>query len=244
MDKIITYDNLRRFAYSNDKICTKPIKGVIVGFFGLGDMTMYGEDPGNGVMYGQMGILYVVPYNNPWSWMNRQAVGYTDEVLDVLFKKYDLPDDLPIVSSGGSMGGQQSLVYSAYAKRPLVASVANCPPCDMLYHYTERRDLPRTMYSAFYNYDGTMENAIKSVSPVHLAAEGKMPKITYSVFHCDCDRMVNIDSHSRKLAAEMEKKGYDIHLYVSKDRDHCQLTDEMRELYTKCCVDPIVNHGV
>ena len=31
MEKLITYPTLRNFAYSNDKICKKPVRGIAVG---------------------------------------------------------------------------------------------------------------------------------------------------------------------------------------------------------------------
>ena len=30
------------------------------------------------------GIACLIPYLNPWNWMNRQAVAYTDELIAVL----------------------------------------------------------------------------------------------------------------------------------------------------------------
>ena len=36
MEKIITMENLHNFAYCNHKICKKPIKGIVVSFFGFG----------------------------------------------------------------------------------------------------------------------------------------------------------------------------------------------------------------
>ena len=30
MEKIITYENLRKFTYVNDTICKKPIKGIVI----------------------------------------------------------------------------------------------------------------------------------------------------------------------------------------------------------------------
>ena len=35
MEKIITRDNLKNFAYVNNTIVTKPIKGVVLFFYGL-----------------------------------------------------------------------------------------------------------------------------------------------------------------------------------------------------------------
>ncbi|MBQ7975611.1 MAG: hypothetical protein IJ300_08010, partial [Clostridia bacterium] len=117
MEKIITYETLNRFAYVNDKICKKPINGIAISFFGLGGMVMHDFDPPEGEYYAGKGILYVIPYNNPWAWMNKQAVAYTDEIIDVLIKQYELSEDIPIVSTGGSMGGLSALVYTAYSKR-------------------------------------------------------------------------------------------------------------------------------
>ncbi len=198
---------------------------------------MYDSDIIEGEFYAEKGILYVVPYNNPWAWMNKQAVSYTDEILDVLFEKYHLSENTPIVSTGGSMGGQSSLVYTAYAKRTPVACVANCPVCDVVYHFTERPDLPRTLYSALFHEPGTLEEALKSISPLHLI--DKMPKIKYHIFHCNQDSAVNIDAHSRKFVAELDKKGYDVSFYVIDGREHCDLTLDMKRKFAENVINAI-----
>lgn len=236
MEKLINYENLRSFAYSNDKICKKPIKGIVLEFFGLGGMNMFDEDTDMGKFYADMGILFVVPYNNPWAWMNPQAVGYTDEIIDVLFDKYELVS-IPIISTGGSMGGQSALVYTMYAKRTPVVCVANCPVCDLPFHFTERPDLPRTLYSAFYNESGTIGGALKKASPLHLA--GDMPSVKYHIFHCDRDEAVNINSHSEKFVSEMKKFGHDISFDVVPGRGHCDLSEDMREKYREYIIGAI-----
>ena len=236
MEKIITYENLRNFAYSNDAICKKPVKGAVLSFFGLGGASMYGEDTPEGIFFAERGILYVVPYSNPWSWMNRQAVAYTDEILDVLWDKYGLPQDLPIVSSGGSMGGQQALVYMVYAKRTPVACAANCPVCDLPYHFTERPDLPRTLYSAFFNCGGTLEDALKSASPLHLV--DKMPDSGYCIFHCEEDRAVNKQKHSDVFVSEL-RRAHRVTYIAVPGRGHCDLPEDVREQYRKFIVDSI-----
>ena len=68
MEKIITIDNLRSFAYCNDKICKKPIKGIAISFFGLNGNAMFNEDTEDGIRFAEQGILYLVPYQNPWAW--------------------------------------------------------------------------------------------------------------------------------------------------------------------------------
>lgn len=237
MKQIMTYDNLRNFAYTNDRICKKPIKGIVLSFFGLGGTEMYHEDNLTGVYYAERGILYIVPYNNPWAWMNRQAVDYTDEIIDVLADKYKLTDDVPIVSTGGSMGGQSALVYTRYAKRTPIACVVNCPVCDLVFHYGERPDLPRTLYSAFYHYDGDIEQALKTASPLHLVPV--MPKVKYHIFHCDEDKAVNISEHSKKFVKAMKEQGHRITFDIVKGRGHCDLSEEMWQLFTQYGVDAI-----
>lgn len=237
MEKIFTLENLHHFAYCNGHICTKPIRGLVIAFFGLGAQDMYSEDTKEGLMYGEKGILYLLPYQNPWAWMNRQTVDFTDELIDVLFKAYDLPENLPIVSTGGSMGGLSALVYTAYAKRVPVACVANCPVCDLPYHYTERPDLPRTLYSAFAAYQGSLETALRSASPTHLV--DKMPVASdYYIFHCEQDLAVNKQKHSDLFVKKMAVK-HKVNYYAVPERGHCDLTEEMRELYYKCIVDSI-----
>lgn len=241
MKPVMTYDSLANFAYVNDKICKHPIKGIVISFFGLGGSTMYDEETPEGVFYGKKGILYVVPYNNPWAWMNAQAVVYTDEILDVLMSKYHLVEDIPIVSTGGSMGGQSALVYTRYAKRTPVACVANCPVCDLVFHYSERPDLPRTLYSAFYHYNGNIEQALQTASPLHLVEQ--MPKVTYHIFHCEQDEAVNIHSHSEKFVMAMKGLGHRITFDIVPDRGHCDLTEEMRQRFAQYCMDAIEAHA-
>lgn len=244
-ENIITFEQIDRFAHTNLDIVKKPIVGIAVQFFGLGHNKMI--DPLDienkyvvkSTAYAKEGILYVFPYNNPWNWMNKQAVAFTDEVIDALIRGLDLSDNIPIVSIGGSMGGQSALVYTRYAKRTPVACVANCPVCDMPYHFTERRDLPRTLYSAFGTYDMTMDEALRSVSPLHLAPE--MPNVDYHVFHCDCDKAVNIDKHSMRFVEAMQAE-HQITFHTVHGRGHCDLDDEAAEAFDNYVYSAVENH--
>lgn len=233
MEKLITYPTLRNFAYSNDKICQKPIRGIALSFFGLGGKEMFAEDTELGLFLAEKGIILIIPYTNPWSWMNKQAVAYTDELIDVIMEEYGLPEDLPIVSTGGSMGGQSALVYTAYAKRTPKACVANCPVCDLPYHFTERPDLPRTLYSAFGQYDCSLEEALQSASPLHLAEAGKMPDVKYTIYHCTEDKAVNKEMHSDRFVVAMH---YGVNYFAVPDRGQCDLPPEFRESYNQAIV--------
>ena len=101
--------------------------------------------------------------------------------------------------------------------------MTNCPVCDLIYHYTERKDLARTLYSAFGEYDGTMEDALKSCSPLHLAKSGRMPDIPYVIYHCERDKSVNLEQHSVRFVEEM-RKTRDITLKTVPLRGHCNLS--------------------
>lgn len=237
MEKLIKYENIRSFAYVNDKICKSPIKGIVIYFFGLNWNGMFKEDTPEGIAYAEEGILYVVPYNNPWAWMNKQAVNYTDEIIDALVEQYDLPQDIPIVSTGKSMGGMSSIIYCSYAKRTPVACVANCPVCDMVFHFTEREDLPRTIYSAYYNESGTLDDALKAVSPLHLAE--KLPKIRYHIFHCENDMAVNLQLHSEKFVNAMQKLGRTVTFDIIPERGHCDLPEEAEAKFKQYCIDAV-----
>ena len=235
MEKLITYNNLCSFAYTNDHICKKPIQGIVVYFYGLNWNQMLREDPPEGIRYAQEGILYVVPYSRPWAWMNDQAVAYTDEILDVLCREYGA--DLPIVSSGMSMGGLSAILYSKFARRRPVACVANCPVCDLVYHFTERPDLPRTLYGAYYGEPGTLEAVLQRHSPLHLASE--LPRIDYRIFHCEEDLSVNLHRHSERFVAAMAALGHRISLHTVPGKGHCDLTEEMRTLFADYCIAAI-----
>ena len=238
MDKIITYENLRQFAYSNDKICKKPIKGIVVDFFGLNTTNIYSDDIEWGIFYAEKGVIFINPYNNPWAWMNKQAVSYTDEVLDVIIKEYNLDDNIPLAYTGGSMGGQSALVYTTYSKRKPVICVTNCAVCDMVAHLNERYDLPRTMYSAFFNESGKLENVLKNYSPIHLA--DKMPKIRYALFHSKGDPAVNMQIHSLTLYNKLKNMNVDVRLYISDTQKHGDLTNEHWSIYKQEVLDAIL----
>lgn len=237
MEKIITYENLRNFAYSNDKIVEGEIKGIVLDFFGLGGMHMFKGDFADAKEFAKEGVLFVIPYTNPWCWMNKSAVDYTDEILDVLFEKYNLAPDTKVVSTGGSMGGLSALVYTRYAKRTPVACVTNCPVCDLVYHFTEREDLPRTLYSAFFECDGTFEDALKAHSPLHLS--DTMPKIPYTIFHCEHDDAVNLEKHSKKFFEAMNEN-HEIKLTTIPLRGHCDLSPEAKIGYRKAILNALI----
>lgn len=224
MKKIINYENLSYYTYSNDKLIKGRINGIVLNFCGLNTTAMCKTDPGEGFEFAEKGIVYLTPYYDPWCWMNRQTVRFVDEIIEVICERYGLDESVRIVSTGRSMGGLCSLVYCAYARITPVLCVANCPVCDLVYHFDERADLPRTLYSAFGEYDGTMADALSSCSPLHIAS--KMPDIPYRLFHCESDELVEINAHSVTFTQKMTSLGKDVTLTRIPYRRHCDLGAE------------------
>ena len=236
MSKIMTSETLRSFAYTNEHLIAGEIRGIIVQFEGLGFSSMQGEDGAYDRELAARGVIRVVPYYNPWSWMNQQAVDYTDEILDVLEAKHLVKPKL--VSCGGSMGGLCAIVFCRYSahREQIVSCVTNCPVCDLPFHFTERPDLPRTLYSA-YGTEPDFDAALRAHSPLHLAQAGELPDIEYHDIHCEADGAVNIDRHSVPFVAAMQKNRR-ITFDRVPERGHCDLTPEWWDRYKAYLLAP------
>ncbi len=224
---MITYEDLRKFCYSNDQLITSPIKGICLDFFGLNNTAMFWEDSERAVKFAAQGIIYVRPYLNPWAWMNRQGVEITDRIVDVLAAHYGL-EKVGVCSTGGSMGGLSALVYPCHTRQRVVACVANCPVCDLPYHLTERVDLPRTLYSAFYDCEN-FDAALREHSPLHLIAA--MPRVPYHIFHCEADQAVNMEMHSVRFVDAMRAAEYELTYDTVPEAGHCKLSPEAWEKF-------------
>jgi len=122
-----------------------------------------------------------------------------------VYKHYEVPDRMPLISTGGSMGGQGSLLYTRYARKQPAACLAVCPVCDVKYHFTERPDLPRTFHAAFRGYPESLEALFAEHSPVDQVEH--MPDIPYMIVSGDKDVSVSKTQHSDRLVAAMRKRG-------------------------------------
>ena len=236
MEKIISPENIRQFAYINDKIFKTPIKGIVMEFFGLGSQNIYDEELDMGKFFAEHNLLYVIPYSNPWAWMNSKNISFIDEVIDTLIEKYDLRDDIPIVHIGGSMGGHASIMYTRYSKRKPVACLANCPVCDLELHFGERFDLPRTLYSAFYEDGKDFYEELRKNSPTHIAE--MLPDIPYYIFHCCEDKAVNKEIHSEVFVKKL-KLTHAVTYHEVPGKGHCDLTEQMWEVYKNYVVEAV-----
>ena len=227
MDRFITYENLEKFAYSNDKLC-KSVKGIVLDFSGCSIYAMYSEHTPRGLFYAEKDVIYVIPYYNPWAWMNEPAVSLIDEIMDVLFAHYGLSEDTPIASTGGSMGGYGAIMYMIKAKRTPVICAANCPVCDVEWQVKNRFNNPRTFYSAFCYEQGSFEEVVKRVSPMNNV--DKLPQeAEYHLFSGDNDQAVNYTVNSKRFYKKLQEAGLNATFMLCPGRDHAGVAHDSDE---------------
>ena len=180
---------------------------MILVFHGLG--AGLADKPGTEELaWADAGGLLVHPYCGPWTWTNRQTRCFVDELTDAVYQRYGLSDEIPLIATGGSMGGQSALLWARYARRPVAACLAVCPVCDLEYHFSERPDVPRTIHVAFRGYPEPMETLFVEHSP--LRQVDHMPEIPYMVIHGDKDSDVSKNQHSDQLVSAMRRRGLDV----------------------------------
>ncbi|MCC7145548.1 MAG: prolyl oligopeptidase family serine peptidase [Phycisphaeraceae bacterium] len=196
---------IKEVAWVPDEYVAKPIRGVVLVFHGLSNTDLRSEPGTDELEWLRAGGLVVYPYSGPWAWMNRQARAFIDDLVDSVYAFYHLDDSVPLITTGGSMGGFSSLLYTRYARRRPTACLALFPCCDLKYHFTERPDLPRTIHFAFRGYHEPWEQLFAEHSPV--AQVQHMPDIPYLVIHGEADKTVSKAHHSDRFVAAMRRLG-------------------------------------
>jgi len=120
------------------------------------------------------------------------------------------------------MGGHAALLYPLKSRHKIARCLAVCPVTDLVHHYGERRDLPRTMHSAFHSY-GNIEAILREYSPLHQAAN--MPEIPYMVVHGEKDQAVAKARHSDPFTQAMKRAGRDVVYRELPMMEHCDPWD-------------------
>ncbi|MDR3231229.1 MAG: prolyl oligopeptidase family serine peptidase, partial [Synergistaceae bacterium] len=156
-----------------------------------------------------------------------------DEIIAATLGKYGLPDSIPLVVFGRSMGGVGAtnfIRFSRYKDR-VKGCAMNSPVTDLEYHSTERPDCAATIYRAYSYYDIPIELAVEIHSPVNFIDE--MPDIPYLIVHGDADKAVNKGAHSDKYVPAMRAKGYNVTYVEVAGMEHVDLAGnpEARKLY-------------
>ena len=207
---------LKKVAWIGGENLARPIKEIVLKFSGLGVHTMKGEAEDDDLAWASHGGLVVVPYHNPWTWMNQDTVDFVDELIDGLRGAYHLDENVPIISTGGSMGGHGALLYTILSRHKIDRCVAICPACDLTYHYNERVNLPKTMHSTFRSY-GDITDQLVAHSVVHQAY--RLPAIDYLMVHGTRDEAVSKECHSDPVVATLRGRGISVE-YIEVDMGH------------------------
>ena len=117
----INEDNLMDYAFINTDALIPPVKAVCVDFHGYTDGTMFSKSEGKAKVLGEQGIAWVFPYYSVWAWMSEASQAFNEQVLDAVYRKLGIPDTVPLIITGGSMGGLTALCYQVYGKRKAAA---------------------------------------------------------------------------------------------------------------------------
>jgi alpha-beta hydrolase superfamily lysophospholipase len=212
---LMNAQELRQVAWIGDAWVRKPVRGVVLSFHGLGSPAVKSQPTNEELGWSQAGGLAVYPYYGPWSWMNRQSRALVDEIVESVYRVFKLKRSVPLVCTGGSMGGGSALLYTRYAKRPVAACLAMVPMCDAAYHFDEREDLPRTFRHAFLGYRGSLRALLAEHSP--LAQVRHLPRIPYRLVAGDADAAVCVKRHARPMVKAMRSRRLDV-TYVEVPR--------------------------
>jgi len=195
-----------------------PITAIMLRFAGLGYTGMKSELDGFEIELSHAGVLTVVVYHDPWGWMNPRTQNLVNDVVEAIRLQHHLGPEIPLFSTGGSMGGHAALLYSLKSRHKVAACMAVCPVCDLPYHYTERPDLPRTMHHAFDNYEN-IDAALREHSPLHQVHA--LPDIPYLILHSPKDPAVKKEAHSDPMVAAMRQRNLNVDYLICPLMVHC-----------------------
>jgi dipeptidyl aminopeptidase/acylaminoacyl peptidase len=211
-------DGIREVAWVGDEYVQGPLRGLILNFHGLGGGHRGGPSTEE-LAWAEAGGLIVHPYTGPWSWMNRESRAFVDGLVEDARAAFGLPAEAPLVCNGGSMGGLSSLLYTRYAAHPVAACMANCPVCDLRYHFSERPDLPATIRCAYRGYPEPFDAVLAEHSP--LCQVDGMPDIPYLIVHGEQDPAVSKAHHSDPMVAAMRARGLNVTYREVAVMKHC-----------------------
>ena len=211
-------DQLDQLAWNGFRHLSGPVRGLVVRFHGLGGMGMKAAGDPTDLEWAGHGALVVEVFQDPWGWMNDATRDLSDAVVDALRARHHLDPALPLIAIGGSMGGHAALTWCFTSRQRVTACQANCPVADLPFHFSERPDLPRTLYHA-YGVDGDVAARLAGNSPLHQVA--RLPDIPYQILHGGRDKSVGKERHSDLLVAAMRQRGLRVEYLEEPEMGHC-----------------------
>ena len=220
-------DHFNKLCLNNAEMIKGEIKGIALYFTGLGHTSQPANDMVAAPECARHNVLYILPFYNPWCWMNEKTVKYVDAMVDAARELFNVSADAPVGVYGGSMGGYNTFHYAVKSKNKIVAAALNCPCCNIEY------ELPYSPTTVFRSY---FESAIEDTddfekyahdnSPINMV--DKLPKIPYRFAVGLKDAVLYPSMHSNIMVERMVEAGHDVVRNDFPDVGHCNLTHKDR----------------
>ncbi len=229
MDKKFLLERFSDMCATNHAELHGPVRGIVLRFHGLGHKVNLATDMVFKVATSACtanGILFIFPFYNPWSWMNKKTVDFIDALLDVARDLYQLDKDIPLGIYGGSMGGYSALTYAIEGKHKVKSIALNCPCCNMEYELLDHKQtsITRSYFESAMSDCTDFPAYIRAKSPLNRIAE--LPRIPYRFAMGLKDATLHPEKHGLAMASEMEAAGLDVSLKCYAEMGHCNHSEE------------------
>ena len=222
MDKNFLKANFGRVCLTNIELIKGEIKGIALYFTGLGHTSQPANDMVAAPVCAENGILYILPFYNPWCWMNKKTVSYIDTIVDTAKELYNIKSDVLVGIYGGSMGGHNTFHYAVKSKHKIVAAAVLCPCCNMEYEMAYSTNTIFRSYFESATEDTDDFNAyIHDNSPINMVE--KLPKIPYLFAVGLKDTVLVPSMHSDLMIEKMLEAGHEVDRIDYPEVAHCNL---------------------
>lgn len=211
--------SLSDVAWSSAPYTTSPIRAVVVFIHGLTHWTVRNTIEYQELQLAEQGVLNLFPYLGPWTWMNRQSRAFLDDYLDRVYAHHNLnPNTIPLILSGGSMGGTACLIHARYTRHK-VHAVASVMPCaDLFEHYAAFLDVRASIHCAFRGYPESLDACLAEHSPLHQVDH--LPDVPYYLYHGTADTRLRIQNHSDPLYEKMRARNLTVEYLRAENIEH------------------------
>lgn len=229
--KYIDKDNLSDYAFLNEDTLVYPLRAVCVSFHGYTDGTRHNKSNEMARRLGERGIAWVFPYYSVWAWMSRSSMEFNEQVLDAVYEKLNAGGEIPLIVSGGSMGGLTALNYLIYGKRRAIGCAVNCPVTDVFRMFDDNPACRAAILSAHIEKEGELDEILKSHSPVHFAA--KLPRIPYLFVYGGKDEYFT-QKQRPAMQKALDEEGIAHQMLVQPQMAHCDM-NPYPDAFNKYC---------
>ena len=216
--KYINPNNLYDFAFLNEDTLVRPLKAVCICFHGFTDGSTFDKSGAEAKLLGEHGIAWVFPYYSVWAWMSPSSQEFNEQVLDAVYEKLGADETVPLIVSGGSMGGFTALNYLVHGRRKAIGCAANCPVTDFKRYFDDVPYGRRAVLSAHIENPAPLEDVLKMYSPVHCA--DKLPKVKYFFLFGGNDPYIT-DIYMPLITEKLDEYGHDYDVLVQPGMAHC-----------------------